>query len=133
MNSPIRKMPWILRECPERYRQKLIEVGVYVGWIGCAVFLLAGLYTLVRGPLDLCSKAPGAPISKIVNRFQRLFPSHDAFSVVYLLVMVAIAGVLLTGISILDYVRREGQPDPKSERPSSDRALGERLTSNNKA
>ena len=126
-------MPWILRECPERYRQKLIEVGVYVGWIGCAVFLLAGLYTLVRGPLDLCSKAPGAPISKLVNRFQRLFPSHDTFAVTYLLIMLGIAAILVAGISILDFVRREGQRDRKSERPSSDRALGERLTSNNKA
>ena len=132
MTSPIRKLPWVLRECPERYRGKLIEIGTYVGWIGCAVFLWAGLYTLIRGPLDLCRTAPGAPISKIVNRFQRLFPSHDAFSVVYLLVMVAIAAVLLAGISILDYVRREGQPNPKSERPSSGRATGERLTLNDK-
>ena len=99
-----RKIPWVLRHCPESKRKVVVLVFSFAGLIAYIIFFVAGLLGILLTPLFLAMQHPDAPVAVPMRWLQAHF-SHDTAMLIYFFVSFGIAGILTYAIIVFDYLR----------------------------
>jgi len=100
----LRKIPWVLRHCPESKRRVAVLVFSFAGLIAHIIFFVAGLLGILLTPLFLAMQHPAAPVAVPMHWLQSHF-SHDTAIFIYFVVSFGIAGILTYAIIVFDYLR----------------------------
>jgi hypothetical protein len=101
-----RRIPWVLRHCPESKRRVAVLVFSIAGLIAHIIFYVAGLLGILLTPLFLAAQHPDAPVAVPIHWLRAHF-SHDTATFIYFVVSFVIAGSLTYAIVVFDYLRYE--------------------------
>jgi hypothetical protein len=110
-----KRVPWVLRHCPESKRRYVVTFFTFAGLIAHMIFYVAGLFGIILIPLFLAAIHPDAPIAAPM-RWLRAHFSHDMAVFVYVFVSLGVALILTYVIGVFDYLRCEA-----SEKKSQDK------------
>lgn len=110
MNISPSKAPWLLRTGSDRKRKIITFIGSAVGIIGYFAYFLGGFFAIVFGPVAFAMWQPNAPISRPIIWLGRTV-GPTAFMAIYFSVMTAVAFILIWGMHVYDYTRKQ----PKRE------------------
>jgi uncharacterized membrane protein len=103
-----RKIPWVLRHCPESKRGVVILLFTFAGLFAHIIFFVAGLLGIILTPLFLAAQHPDAPVAFPI-RWLRSHFSHDTATFIYFAVSLGIAGILTYAIIVYDYLRYDSK------------------------
>ena len=99
-----------------RWRVILDRIAIIAGGIGIWVYTMGGLFAIYAVPLQFAAKHPTALLSKPIV-WLSAHTSNDAFLMIYSCTQLCIAGVLLYGIILFDFIRfRRLEPEGQSGR-----------------
>jgi purine-cytosine permease-like protein len=109
-----RKIPWVLRHCPEKKRGVAVLVFTFAGLIAQLIFFVAGLLGFLLAPLFMAAQHPDAPIA-VPMRWLREYFSHDSAIFIYVVVQLVIVSILTYAMIVYDYLRYDASEKSKSE------------------
>jgi uncharacterized membrane protein YdjX (TVP38/TMEM64 family) len=108
-----RKIPWVLRHCPESKQRTVVLVFTFAGLVAHLIFYVAGLLGILLIPFILAAEHPDAPVAIPIHWLRAHF-SHDTAIFIYVVVQFAIISVLTYAIIVYDYLRYDTSERNKS-------------------
>jgi Na+/proline symporter len=101
-----RKIPWVLRHCPESKRRVAVLGFTFAGLIAELILFVAGLLGIFLVPLYLAAQHPDTPIA-VPMRWVREHFSHDTAFFIYAIIWGVIVSILTYATIVYDYLRHE--------------------------